>query len=105
MASGRPERKLPSPAALWARLSLALRVMLGTSLALVFASSLLLWVSTAKEAEYARMLLDEHRVSEIDSLVPAITDWAVIGDFASIERFFKQRVSQSDIRSISWMSA
>jgi PAS domain S-box-containing protein len=105
MASGGPERKLPSPAALWARLSLALRVMLGTSLALVFASSLLLWVSTAKEAEYARMLLDEHRASEIDSLLPAITDWAVIGDFASIERFFKQRVSQSDIRSISWMSA
>jgi PAS domain-containing protein len=105
MASGVPERKLPSPAALWARLSLALRVMLGTSLALVFASSLLLWVSTAKEAEYARMLLDEHRASEIDSLLPAITDWAVIGDFASIERFFKQRVSQSDIRSISWMSA
>ncbi len=105
MASGRPERKLPAPRGLWARLSLTVRVMLGTSLALVFASSLLLWVSTAKEAELARIRIDEHRASEIESLLPAIADWAVIGDFASIEQFFKQRVRQSDIRAISWMSA
>ena len=105
MTSGAPERRLLSPPGLWARLPLTVRVMLATSLALVFASSLLLWVSTAKEAELARAQIDEHRASEIESLLPAIADWAVIGDFASIEQFFKQRVRQSDIRAITWMSA
>lgn len=105
MAPGLPDRKASSLAGLLARLSLTVRVMLATSLALVIASTLLLWVSTVKEAEYARIKIEEHRTSEIESLLPAIADWAVIGDFASIEQFFKQRVRQSDIRAIIWKGA
>lgn len=94
-----------TPARLWARLSLTVRVMLGASLALAFASVLLLVVSTRQGAEYSRTQIDEHLASEIDSLERAIGEWAVIGDFANIEQFFRQRVGQTDIRAISWMNA
>ncbi len=90
---------------LWARLSLLVRVTLGTSLALVFSSALLLFVSVERDAKLARAQIDEQLVTEIDSLLPPIAEWAVIGDFANIEQFLRQRVRHADIRSISWMSA
>ena len=89
---------------LWARFSLMIRVMLGASLALVFASVLLLVVSTDQEAKSARIQIDEHLAGEIDTLLPAIAEWAVIGDYASIEQMFRQRVQRADIRSISWLT-
>ncbi|MDP2821918.1 MAG: PAS domain S-box protein, partial [Sulfuritalea sp.] len=95
--------RIPSPARWWARLSLMVRVMLGASLALVFASILLLFVSTDQDARSARIQIDEHLAGEIDSLLPAIAEWAVIGDYASVEQMFRHRVRRADIRSISWM--
>jgi methyl-accepting chemotaxis protein len=93
-----------SPGWLWERLSLTLRVMLWSALALLFASTLLLVASTNQGARFAAGQIDERLSAEIESLLPAITEWAVIGDHASIEQTFRQRVRLADVRHIGWIN-
>ncbi|MDP1536372.1 MAG: EAL domain-containing protein [Burkholderiales bacterium] len=93
-----------APARLWARLSLTVRALLGASVVLVFASGLLLFVSTTQDARFSRNQIDEHLASEIESLLPAISEWAVSGDYANIEQMFRQRVRRADIGYIGWIN-
>jgi diguanylate cyclase (GGDEF)-like protein/PAS domain S-box-containing protein len=102
MSSVRFEWSTLAPARLWAWLSLTARAMLGASLVLVFASSLLLFVSTTQDARFSRNQIDEHLASEIESLLPAISEWAVSGDYANIEQMLRQRVRRADIGYIGW---
>ncbi|PIX00550.1 MAG: GGDEF domain-containing protein [Hydrogenophilales bacterium CG_4_8_14_3_um_filter_62_83] len=90
---------------LWARLPLVGRVMLSASLALAVAGSLLLLVSTTKEADFSHHEIEEHLVIEQDSLLAAIAESAVIGDYASIEQVIRRRVKRDDIRRIAWTNA
>lgn len=90
---------------LWARLSLVARVMLSASLALIVAGTLLLWVSTGKDADFSRSQIEEHLVAELESLSTAVTESAVLGDYANIEQILRQRVKRSDIRRVAWTSA
>jgi PAS domain S-box-containing protein len=91
--------------AFWDRLSLVARVMLGASFALIVAGAVLLIVSTEKDAKFSRSQIEEHLASEIDSLLPAIAEWAVIGDYANIEQILRLRVKSADIRHIGWKDA
>lgn len=102
MSLARFEWQMLAPARLWSRFSLAVRVMLGASFALVFASSLLLFVSTSQDARFSQNQINEHLVSEIESLLPAISEWVVSGDYANIEQMFRQRVRSADIGYIGW---
>ncbi len=102
MCPARFKWQMMAPARLWSRLSLTVRAMLGASLVLVFASSLLLFVSTTQDASFSRNQIEEHLASEVESLLPAISEWAVSGDYANIEQMFRQRVRRSDIGYIGW---
>lgn len=90
---------------LWARLNLTLRVMFSAGFALTVAGGLLLFVSTGKEAGFARARLEERLAAEMEALVPAISEWVVIGDYATIEQTLRQHVGRSDIRRIAWIDA
>ncbi|KAF0164539.1 MAG: diguanylate cyclase/phosphodiesterase with PAS/PAC sensor(s) [Rhodocyclaceae bacterium] len=92
-------------ARLWARLSLIARVMFSASLALAVAGALLLLVSTGKEASFSRAQIEEQLAGEMDSALPAIAEWAVIGDYANIEQVLRLRVKRADIRYIAWTNA
>ena len=87
---------------LWARISLIVRVMLSACLALAVAGSLLLWVSTGKDADVARAQIEEQLASELENLLPAIAEWVVIGDFANIEQTLQLRIKRSDVHRVIW---
>ena len=89
---------------LWTRLSLVARVMFTASLALAVAGALLLFVSTAKEADYARVQLEEHLANEMQSVLLVLADWVVLGDYANVEQELRQRVKRSDIRRVAFTS-
>jgi diguanylate cyclase (GGDEF)-like protein/PAS domain S-box-containing protein len=90
---------------LWARLPLVARVMLSASLALAVAGALLLWISTGKDADFARTQIEEHLADEMESVLSDLSEWAVIGDYANIEQVLRQRVARSDIQRIAWTNA
>lgn len=79
--------------------------MLGASLALVVAGALLLFVSTERDARFFRDQIEEHVAGEIESLLPAIADAAVTGDYASIEQLLRLRIRPAGIRHIGWTDA
>ncbi|MBI5898552.1 MAG: EAL domain-containing protein [Rhodocyclales bacterium] len=87
---------------LWSRLSLVARVMLSASLALIIAGAMLLLVSTGRDAEFERRQLEEHLTGEFELLLPALSEWAVIGDYANIQEVLRLRVKRSDIRRVAW---
>ncbi len=89
---------------LWASLSLTVRVMIWACISLAFASTLLLVASTHQDARFARDQIHEHLDNEIESLLPAISEWVVVGDHANIETMLRQRVQRSDVRHIGWTS-
>ena len=88
---------------IWSRLSLVGRLMLAAGVVLAFAGALLLFVSINSQARFARTQMDEHLGIEMDSLVGAIGDWAVVGDYASIEQLLRTRVGRPDIQYLGWM--
>ncbi len=89
---------------LWTRLSLTVRAMLWASVSLALASTLLLVASTHQGARFASEQIHEHLDSEIETLLPAISEWVVVGDHANIEQMFRQRVRRSDVRYVGWIS-
>ncbi len=90
---------------IWPRLSLAARLMLSASLALGVAGALLLFISAAREADFARAQIEEHLAVEMESVLAALSEWAVIGDYANIEQELRQRVKRSDIQRVTWTNA
>jgi diguanylate cyclase (GGDEF)-like protein/PAS domain S-box-containing protein len=92
-------------AKLWAKTSLVVRVMFSAGFALAVAGGLLLYVSTGKDARFAREQIREHLDVEMESLLPAISEWVVIGDYATIEQTLRQHVGRPDVGSITWTNS
>ena len=88
---------------LWERLSLTFRVMFSASLALIVAGTLLLFISTGKDADFSRSQIISHLSNEMESLLPSISEWAVIGDYSNIEQAIQVRVKRADIYRIAWI--
>lgn len=63
---------------------------------------MLLFVSTAKEADYARVQLEEHLANEMQSVLLVLADWVVLGDYANVEQELRQQVKRSDIRRVAF---
>ena len=87
------------------RLSLLQQVMLTATLALVVAGNLLLVLSTARDAGFARQQIEESLASELESLTLAVSEPVVIGDYASIEQILQQHVKHIDVQRVTWTSA
>ncbi|OGQ99711.1 MAG: hypothetical protein A2505_03750 [Deltaproteobacteria bacterium RIFOXYD12_FULL_55_16] len=90
---------------IWARLTLIARVMLCASLALSLAGSSLLLLATSKEADFLHTHLEEHLTSEMEAVSLAISEWAVIGDYANIKQVLQLRIKYGNIQHIAWTNA
>src|SRR6185503_5377066 len=83
---------MPHPTLLsreWEKLTLAARLMISSGLALAVASACLLYTIVARDIERDRRQLAEKLRDEIEFIVPAIAEQAVIGDYSLIEQMLK----------------
>jgi PAS domain S-box-containing protein len=90
---------------LWARLSLLRRVMLSAAFALLVAGNLLLVISMSRDANFFREQIQENFTEDSKSLLLAISEPAVIGDYASIEETLRQYVRRSAVQRVVWTNA
>jgi PAS domain-containing protein len=86
----------------WEGLNLSARLMLGSGAALLVASAVLLYTIVETDAERQRRELVEKLENEVQFVVPAIAEQAVIGDYALIEQMLKARVDLSFIARAGW---
>lgn len=93
----------PGFARLWRDLSLSARLMLGSGIALALSGAVLLYSIIVNEVERNRVELSEKVKYEVESLTPAVTEQAVIGDYALIQQILDARVGQRDIALVSWI--
>ena len=97
--------RMPWLSRLSERLPLMARVMLGASLSLIVAGALLLVVNTGEDADYSRAQIEEELADEMEFLLPTISEWTVIGDYATIEQLLRQRVKRVNIDYMAWTNA
>ncbi len=93
---------MPIPLPFLARLSLLSRVMISATLALVVAGNALLIISTAGDAEFFAAQIAENLEGELDSLVIALGEPVIIGDYATIEQSLQVRAKRADVRRVVW---
>ena len=93
-----------APARLWMRLSLLRRVMVSAAAALFVAGSVMLILSVSLDAEFSREQMRDTHAIELDALVLALAEPAVIGDFATIELTLRERLKRADIHRVAWVS-
>jgi diguanylate cyclase (GGDEF)-like protein/PAS domain S-box-containing protein len=87
---------------LWEELNLSARLMIGSGIALSLASTALLYSIVANDLDRNRRQLAEKLRDEIEFMVPAIAEQAVIGDYSLIEQMLKSRVDQPIIARAGW---
>ena len=86
----------------WQNWSLIARLMAGSGAALVISAAVLVYTSMHAEIEATRNTLKDRLSDEVDFLLPSITEQAVIGDYANIERLLNVRVKREEIAKFSW---
>lgn len=87
---------------LWSRMTFTARLAMSAGLALAVAASALLYSSTRSDAEFHRKELAQQLAIEIASLLPAIADQAVIGDYAIIRQTLAARAQRDNIAGAVW---
>ena len=86
----------------WHNWSLTTRLMAGSGAALILSAAVLVYTSLHTEVASNRAMLEDRLNDEVDFLLPAITEQAVIGDYANIERMLNARVKREEINNFSW---
>ena len=86
----------------WQNWSLTTRLMAGSGTALILSAAVLVYSSLRTEVADHRAMLEDRLNEEVDFLLPTITEQAVIGDYANIERQLKVRVKRDEINNFSW---
>lgn len=87
---------------LWQRLSLTGRVMLVLGTALLAIGAAYFNIALQNEVEARRTDLQQTLQHELEFLIPAIAEPAVVGDYAQIQRMLAARVQTPDIQKIVW---
>lgn len=92
-------------ARVWKKLNLIARLMVVSSLLFMIGGTLLLNFLFKQIADNRRTTLTETLQAEIQTLVPMIGEYAVIGDYASIQQVLNTRVQRTDMQHIEWQDA
>jgi diguanylate cyclase (GGDEF)-like protein/PAS domain S-box-containing protein len=90
---------------MWGEMNLSARLMTGSGIALTLASAALLYSVVLNDVERNRRELHEKIRYELEFIVPAIAEQAVIGDYAFISQMLKSRVEQPNIAKAGWVDA
>jgi signal transduction histidine kinase len=89
----------------WEKLTLLERLVISSGLALALVSACLLYTIVASDIERGRRQLAEKLGDEIEFIVPAIAEQAVIGDYSLIEQMLKARVEHPLIARAGWVDS
>jgi signal transduction histidine kinase/CheY-like chemotaxis protein/HAMP domain-containing protein len=84
------------------RLSLFARLAIASGLFLLVSTSLFVWILVTSDLRSLRHKLSDEVQEHKADFVSIITEKAIIGDYATIEQYFRSRVSAEDIYSLSW---
>jgi signal transduction histidine kinase/HAMP domain-containing protein len=87
----------------WEKLTLSARLMISSGLALALVSAWLVYTIVASDIERGRRQLADKLHDEIEFIVPAIAEQAVIGDYSLIEQMLKARVEHPLIARAGWI--
>jgi diguanylate cyclase (GGDEF)-like protein/PAS domain S-box-containing protein len=86
----------------WGKLRLATRVMLVSGVVLMLFGATFLALIVSSELRVTRDELEQRLDHEVNFLVPAIAESAVVGDYALIKQMLEVRVRQPGVLRISW---
>jgi signal transduction histidine kinase/CheY-like chemotaxis protein len=84
------------------RLSLFARLAIASGLFLLLSTSLFVWILVTSDLSSLRNKLADEVQEHKSDFVAIITEKAIIGDYATIEQYFRSRVSAGDIYLLSW---
>lgn len=90
--------------ALWQRMSLAVRLLVMASLALLVAALAMLYNVAREDADYAKRDLNRSMVNHLAILPAMVADWIVVGDYSVLRQAMDRYVLQEDIVSIVFRS-
>lgn len=94
---------LPTLRNMWDEISLAARLMLVSGVALTVLGLTYSAVVVRSEIDFHLADLRQNLNYEVDFLIPAIAEPAVVGDYALIQQLLAARVKQPSITQISWI--
>ena len=92
-------------AGIWKKLNLIARVLVISSVLFVLGGSFLLHALFAQVADNRRTTLSENLQSETQDIAKIIVEYAVIGDYASIQQVLSMRAEKTDILRVEWRDA
>ena len=92
-------------ARIWNRLSLIARLTVISSLLFLLGGTLLLYLLVTQIADNQRVVLAETLQDQIQILAPIIGEYAVVGDYASIQQTLSARIKRADIQRVEWKDA
>ena len=90
------------PVRVWRKLNLIVRLVAISGVLFVLGGSVLLQTMVDQAVDNRRTTLSEILHSETRDVVQIIGEYAVIGDYASIQQALNKRTKRSDIRSVKW---
>lgn len=88
------------PARLWARLPFIARLGVSTGLALVVSGAAMLYSSSKTDSTWFQEQLAAQAENELESLIPALAEQVVIGDFSTMAQMLEARVRRDNIDSL-----
>jgi diguanylate cyclase (GGDEF)-like protein/PAS domain S-box-containing protein len=94
---------LPPVDALWRRLSLTTRLLIGCGLALAVFGTTLLYTTVSRDIDVYRTALAERLENELGFIALTVTEQALIGDYATLRQMLTARLDRAgDIVSLVW---
>lgn len=86
----------------WSRLGFMNRLVLSAGTALAVASVAMLYVSVLSEAENLRADLDRYLETELATVPVLLTEYVLVGDYATIEQTLKIHAGYRNIARLTW---
>lgn len=88
---------------LFEQFSLASRLLLLGTTAFLIGSMSMLYVTASGMKDNAQIEMSDQLRDGLDSLTFEISDYAVVGDYASIQQTLKHRAEKRNVASVSWI--
>ena len=91
------------PARLWARLPFISRLGVSAGFALVVAGAVMLYSSVKTDSAWHQEQLAAQAENELEALIPALAEQAVIGDFSTMTQMLEARAKRDNIHSLRFV--
>ncbi|MBS4096970.1 MAG: PAS domain S-box protein [Sulfuricella sp.] len=86
----------------WAKLGLTARLIILSGLALLASNTLMLFTAVETDLAAAKVELADFAEEELQSLANMVLEYAITGDYASLEKVLQARIKRVNTRMLSW---